>query len=81
MKAGFGLARALFSAISKIDRYSSYIFAHTLQVMIVSLITAIELYRPENLYIYWFDGDHSENNIDKDKVLDFLARFSKKSSK
>ncbi|OHD56925.1 MAG: hypothetical protein A2Y33_08155 [Spirochaetes bacterium GWF1_51_8] len=40
---GFGLARALFSAISKIDRYSNYIIAHTLQVMIVSLITAIEL--------------------------------------
>jgi HD-GYP domain-containing protein (c-di-GMP phosphodiesterase class II) len=40
---GYQLARALFSAISKIEHYSNFIISHTLQVMIVALITAIEM--------------------------------------
>ncbi|NPV01629.1 MAG: HD domain-containing protein [Brevinematales bacterium] len=40
---GFQLARGLFSAISKNEHYSNFIISHTLQVMIVALITAIEM--------------------------------------
>ncbi len=40
---GYQLARALFSSVSKIDSFADYLAAHSLQVMIVSLITAIEL--------------------------------------
>lgn len=40
---GYSLARALFSSISKIEHFKDFITSHSLQVMIVSLITAIEM--------------------------------------
>lgn len=40
---GYELARALFSSVSKTDTFVDYLAAHSIQVMIVSLITAIEL--------------------------------------
>jgi HD-GYP domain-containing protein (c-di-GMP phosphodiesterase class II) len=40
---GYSLARALFTGISKIDKYKDFLAAHSLQVMIVALITAIEM--------------------------------------
>lgn len=42
---GYKLARALFTSISKNEQFHDYLAAHSLQVMIVSLITAIELTR------------------------------------
>ncbi len=40
---GYKLARALFTSISKNEEYNDFLTAHSLQVMIVSLITAIEM--------------------------------------
>lgn len=40
---GYQLARALFSSVSKVDSFADFLAAHSLQVMIVSLITAIEM--------------------------------------
>ena len=40
---GYELARGLFSSLSKIEQYTDFYIAHSLQVMIVSLVTAIEL--------------------------------------
>ncbi len=40
---GYKLARALFTSISKNDEYNDFLTAHSLQVMIVALITAIEM--------------------------------------
>lgn len=40
---GYHLARALFTSVSKIDSYSDFLGAHSLQVMIVALITALEM--------------------------------------
>ena len=39
------------------------------------LIALILKHRPTDLYVYWFDGGHAENEIDVDKVFDFLGRF------
>ena len=40
-----------------------------------SLIQEILKHRPSDLYVYWFDGDHSEQLIDKMNLLDFLEQF------
>ncbi len=40
---GYGLPKALFASIAKNEKYMDFLTAHSLQVMIVALITAIEL--------------------------------------
>ena len=41
-----------------------------------NLVRQIIKFRPENLYVYWFEGGHAEDMIDRKKVLDFLGGFS-----
>ncbi len=42
------------------------------------LIREISNHRPADLYVYWAGGGHSQETIDKMKILDFLGQFSRR---
>jgi nicotinamidase-related amidase/poly(3-hydroxybutyrate) depolymerase len=73
---------AIRSALKKADVFAKVpvLICHGRQDKCVSpiqsekMIEEITKSKPSNLEIYWFEGDHSEGVIDKNRILSFLAQ-------